>query len=107
MTNIKPNTELCSILDRNGKLVWTQDAYLRRWMEHFMKLLTVQTDSEDITENNYTTENGYVPDKIQVNKKTDIQQLSYQSTRRETGNNVEIIQESCCCVRFSKFTRGY
>jgi hypothetical protein len=25
----KPRTELCSILDRNGKLVWMQDTYLR------------------------------------------------------------------------------
>jgi hypothetical protein len=46
----KPKTELCSTLDRNGKLVWTQDTYLRTWMKHFMELLNVQTDSEDITE---------------------------------------------------------
>jgi hypothetical protein len=25
---MKPKTELCSILDRNMKLVWIQDAYL-------------------------------------------------------------------------------
>jgi hypothetical protein len=36
-------------------------------MVHFMELLNRQTDSEDITENNYTTENSNVPDKIQVN----------------------------------------
>jgi hypothetical protein len=32
-------------------------------------------------------------------------ELSYQSTRRETRNNEEIIKESCCCDRHSKFNR--
>jgi hypothetical protein len=57
---MKPKTELCSILDKDGKLVWTEDAYLRTWMEHFMELLSVQTDNEDITENSYTTGNSNV-----------------------------------------------
>jgi ferric iron reductase protein FhuF len=64
---MKPKTELCSVLDKNGKLVWTQEAYLRVWMVHFMELLNGQTDSEDITGNNYTTENNNVLDKIEVN----------------------------------------
>jgi hypothetical protein len=33
-------------------------------MEHFMELLNVQTDSEDITENMYATDSSNVPDKI-------------------------------------------
>jgi hypothetical protein len=36
-------------------------------MEHFIELLNVQTDSEDITEHNYTTENSNVPDNTEVN----------------------------------------
>jgi hypothetical protein len=64
---MKPKTELCSTLDRIRTLVWTQDAYLRTWMEHFMGLLNGQMDSEDITENNYTTEDTNIPDKIEVN----------------------------------------
>jgi hypothetical protein len=47
----KPKTELCSILDRNGKLVWTQDTYVRTWIEHFVELLNGETDSKDITAN--------------------------------------------------------
>jgi hypothetical protein len=35
----KPKTELCSILDTNGKLVWSQDTYLRTWTEQFVKLI--------------------------------------------------------------------
>jgi hypothetical protein len=63
----KLKAELCSILDRNGKLVWTQDAYLSTWVEHFMELLNVQTDSEDITENSCTTDSSNIPEKIEVN----------------------------------------
>jgi hypothetical protein len=62
----KPKTELCSIIDRNGKLVWTQVAYLRTWVKHFMELLNVQADNEGIIENNYTTENSNVLYKIEV-----------------------------------------
>jgi hypothetical protein len=40
-------------------------------------------------------------------QKTDIKELSYQSTRREAGNNVEIIKKSCSCAKCSKFMRGY
>jgi hypothetical protein len=35
-------------------------------MEHFIELLNVQTDSEDITENNYPTKNCNIPEKIEV-----------------------------------------
>jgi hypothetical protein len=35
-------------------------------MEHCMELLNEQTDCEDITENNYLTENSNVSDKIEV-----------------------------------------
>jgi hypothetical protein len=31
----KPKTELSSILDRDGKLIWTQYTDLSTWMEHF------------------------------------------------------------------------
>jgi hypothetical protein len=48
-------------------MVWTQDASLRTWMEHFMESLSVQTDSEDIIENNYTTHSSNVPDRTEVN----------------------------------------
>jgi ferric iron reductase protein FhuF len=41
----KPKSELCSVQDRNGKLVWTQDPYLRTWMEDFMELLNVQSNN--------------------------------------------------------------
>jgi hypothetical protein len=63
----KPKTELCSILNKSGKLVWTQDAYLRTCVEHFMELLNGQTDSEDIADNSCTAECSNVLDKIQVN----------------------------------------
>jgi hypothetical protein len=150
MNKAKPKTEMCSIIDKDRKLLWTQDAYLRILMEHFMALLNGQTDSEDITYNNNTTENSNIPDKIEnifynmldletvkrqmkYNKlpgyvelttdimkaagpigtqwlyrvlkriwtenkipETGIKELSYQSRRRETGNNVEIIKESYC-----------
>jgi hypothetical protein len=36
-----------------------------------------------------------------------MKELSHQSTRREMGNRVEITEESHCCVRLSKFMRGY
>jgi hypothetical protein len=32
-------------------------------------------------------------------QKTGIEELLYQFTERETGNNVEIIEESRCCVK--------
>jgi hypothetical protein len=32
-----------------------------------------------------------------------MKEVSYLSTRRETGNNVEIIEESFCCVKHSEF----
>jgi hypothetical protein len=38
-------------------------------MEHCMELLNVQTDSEDISENNYTTDNSNVPERIVVKVK--------------------------------------
>jgi hypothetical protein len=31
-------------------------------MKHFRDLLNVQTDSKDITDNNYTTHNHNIPD---------------------------------------------
>jgi hypothetical protein len=36
---MKPNTELCSILDKNRKFVWTEDTNLRTWVEYFIELL--------------------------------------------------------------------
>jgi hypothetical protein len=35
--------------------------------DHFMELPNVQTEREDITENNYITDNSNVPDKTEVN----------------------------------------
>jgi hypothetical protein len=77
----KHKTELCNILDRNGKLVWVQDICLRTCVEHFMELLNVQTDSEDITEKNYTTDNSNIPDKLEVNM------LDLETVVRQMKNN--------------------
>jgi hypothetical protein len=54
----KLKTELCGILNKNSKLVWTQDAHLRTCIGHFVELLSGQTEREDVTENNYTTEHN-------------------------------------------------
>jgi hypothetical protein len=59
----KTKTELRSILDKNEKLVWIQDANFKTRMEHFIQLLNGQTHRENITENNYTAENSNAPDK--------------------------------------------
>jgi hypothetical protein len=77
----KLKTELRSKLDKNGKLVWTEDACLRTWMKHIMVLLNIQADNEDIPENIYTTENSNVPDKIEVNI------LDIETLMRHTKNN--------------------
>jgi hypothetical protein len=62
---MKSKSELCIILDRNGKLGFDHKTlYRRAWMEHFMELLNVQTDSEDIKENSYIPENSNIPDKV-------------------------------------------
>jgi hypothetical protein len=50
-------------------------------MEHFMELLSVQNNSEDITENNHTTENSNVLDKIEVNM------LDLETVTRKMKNN--------------------
>jgi hypothetical protein len=50
-------------------------------MEHLMELLNIQTDSEDITENNYTTDINNVPDKIEVNM------LDVETAVRQMKNN--------------------
>jgi hypothetical protein len=50
-------------------------------MEHCMELLNVQTESEDITENNYTTENSNIPDKIDINL------LDLETAVRQIKNN--------------------
>jgi hypothetical protein len=77
----KLKNELCGILDKNRKLVWTQDADLRTWTEHFMELLNVQTDYEGIPENNYTTENSNVPENTEVNM------LDMETVMRHMKNN--------------------
>jgi hypothetical protein len=64
---VKPKTELCSILDKNGKLAWTEDAYLKTWMEYFKDLLNAENDCEDSTENNRVPENGNTLDKVRMN----------------------------------------
>jgi hypothetical protein len=48
---------------------------------HFIELLNGQNDSENITENNYTTENSNVSDMIQVNM------LDMKTAMRQTKNN--------------------
>jgi hypothetical protein len=50
-------------------------------MEHFMELLNGQIDSEDIKENNHTTENRNVPDKIEVSM------LDPETGMRQMKNN--------------------
>jgi hypothetical protein len=68
MSKTKPNTELCSILNKNQKLVSTQDAYLRTQIKNCTELLNGQTNNtDDITGNSYTTENSNIPDKTKVN----------------------------------------
>jgi poly-D-alanine transfer protein DltD len=51
------------------------------WMDHFVKLLNVQSDSEHITENSFTTENDCVPDKVEVNM------LDLETVMRQMKNN--------------------
>jgi hypothetical protein len=48
---------------------------------HFMELLNRQTDSEDITANNYTTDNSNVPDK------TEVRVLDLERAVRQMKNN--------------------
>jgi hypothetical protein len=50
-------------------------------MEHFMELLNIQADREDITENKYTTENSNIPDKTEVNM------LDLETVVRQMKNN--------------------
>jgi hypothetical protein len=67
MNKIKPKTKLSSILDKNGKLVWTKHAYFKTWMEHFKDLLKIQNYGEESTENNRVPENGNISDKVEMN----------------------------------------
>jgi hypothetical protein len=89
---MKPETELCSTVDKKRKLVWTEDTYVRIWMEHFKKLLNGLTDNEDITKNNYTTENRYIPDKIDmVDSETSMLQVLNKSPKYDVLS-VDIIK---------------
>jgi hypothetical protein len=58
----KPKTELCSTLDRNRKLT-----LILGHGQNTSQLLNVQTDCEGTADNNYTTDNSNIPDKIEVN----------------------------------------
>jgi hypothetical protein len=64
-------------------------------MEHFMELLNGQTDSEYITENNYSTENSNVPDKVEVNMldlETTMRQIKYNKSPGYNELTIDMIK---------------